>query len=424
VSQDPEQAARTPDPQLVAALDAVDLAVLRRRRSIKWRSYPPDVIPAWIAEMDFPLAAPIGERLRAATEAGDLGYPAPDASGPREALAGWLSREYGWNPAPDAVVVVADAMRGIELAIAAHSTPGDAIVVPTPVYPPFLAAVRDAHRKLVEVPLVRRADRFALNLPAIAEAFETGARMLLLCNPHNPTGHVTDAAELAALVDAARARRAVIVSDEVHSPLTAAGVPFVPIVRSSRAAAACTITVTAASKAWNTPGLRCAFLVAEDPDLLDPVLALPLRSRKGVGILGIEASIAAYSAGEEWRAALRALLDRNRRLVVEAGAAWDGVEVCYPDATYLAWLDCRPLSLPGGPYRFFLDHAGVALSDGAAFGSGGDGFVRLNFATGRGVLAEILERIERALRDRDRPGGRTRHDSSTGRATVNPGEPR
>jgi cystathionine beta-lyase len=387
-------------PDTLAALDMLDLETLRRRRSAKWTAYPDDVIPAWVAEMDYPIADPIRRRLHAVIESGDLGYPAADRCGVRDALAQWLSRTHGWAPDPQAIVVLPDVMRGVELALLAHSAPGDPIAVPTPVYPPFLAIVREHGRRLVEVELARSAGRHALDLDGLARALADGARMVLLCHPHNPTGHVNEAQDLAVLAELAAAAGATVVSDEIHAPLILDGSTHVPFATVSPAAAACSVTVTSASKAWNIPGLKTAFLIAESEPMSAPILAMSPRTRHGCSILGLEASIAAFESGGPWLEAVLAALARNQRLIVDAvESALPGVEIVAPRATYLAWLDCRALALPGGPAQFFLERARVALSDGAAFGAGGDGHVRLNFATSHGVLSEILERMARAARE-------------------------
>jgi cysteine-S-conjugate beta-lyase len=386
-----------PPSTLLEELDAVDLPALRRRRSAKWTAYPDDVIPAWVAEMDFPLAAPIRERLHEVIDLGDLGYPSPDRCGVREAFTAWLARAQGWTVAPEAVLVLPDVMRGVEYTVLAHTAPGDAIAVPTPVYPPFLAAVRGHDRRLVEVPLRRDETSFHQDLDGIEAAFAAGARMLLLCHPHNPTGHLHDRAELAAIAALAERHGAVVLSDEIHAPLTLDGRPHTPFATASEDAAACAITVTSASKAWNIPGLRTAFLVCERESLLAPILAAAPR-HIGCSIVGLEATIAAFSQGEEWLSAVLRLLERNRAVLLDAGLP--GIEIGEPRATYLAWLDCRALELADGPFAFFLEHARVALSDGAAFGLGGEGCVRLNFATSLGVLEQILDRMARALADR------------------------
>jgi len=384
-------------PDVLAALDGVSVEGLRRRRSAKWSRYPDDVIPAWVAEMDFPLAEPIRTRLREAIDAGDVGYPAAEGSGVREALAAWLAREQGWTLDPESVVVLPDCVHGLELALLAHTEPGDAIVVPTPVYPPFLSVVRTNRRRLVEVPLLGGEDGFAPDLDAISAALAAGGRMVMLCHPHNPTGHLHDRAQLAALAQLACRHGAIVVADEIHAPLTLDGRRHIPFATVSEEAAACAVTVTSASKAWNIPGLKTAFLVAGEGPLA-PIMAMPPRTRHGCSILGLEATIAAYEQGGPWLDAVLSVLERNRATVLEAVAAtMPAVAIVPPRATYLAWLDCRALDLPGGPQEFFLERARVALSDGAAFGLGGEGHVRLNFATGAAILDELLGRMAAAL---------------------------
>lgn len=382
-------------------LDSVALADLRRRRSAKWTAYPEDVIPAWVAESDFPLAAPIHGRLRAAIDAGDLGYPAPDRSGVRESLAAWVAREQGWQLDPEAIMVVPDAVRGIELALLAHTQPGDAVAIPTPVYPPFLKIVEEHGRRVAPVALLQHDGAFAQDLDGLAAALAAGARMVLLCHPHNPTGHVHERADLEALAGLAIEHGAVVISDEIHSPMTLDARPHVPLATVSDAAAACTITVTSPSKTWNLAGLRAAFVIASEPALADPIRAMGPHALMGCSILGLEASIAAFDEGGPWREALLAVLARNRDTVVRELARFaPAIAVAPPAATYLAWLDCNALDLPGGPQPFFLEHARVALSDGVPFGPGGEGCVRLNFGTTGPILDEILTRLEGALASR------------------------
>ena len=242
---------------------------------------------------------------------------------------------------------------------------------------------------------------FAQDLDALAAALGAGASMVLLCHPHNPTGHVHERADLEALAELAIEHGAVVVSDEIHSPLTLDGRGHVPLATVSAAAAACTITVTSASKTWNLAGLRVAFVIAEAQGLAAPILALGPHALKGCSIVGLEASIAAFEDGGPWRAALLGVLARHRDTVVRELARFaPEIAVAAPAATYLAWLDCRALECPDGPQPFFLERARVALSDGVDFGPGGDGCVRLNFGTSSGVLDEILARLERALGER------------------------
>ncbi len=388
----PDQPRRAADP---FGLQAPDLAELRRRGSYKWTRHPPDVLPAFVAEMDLPVAEPVRAAVIAAVAAGDLGYaPLATDVGLDDVVARWLGERFGWRVRPEAVLVVADVMRGVEASIAAFTRPGDAVVVQTPVYPPFLAAVTDAGRVLVENPLQVRDGRVTFDLDGLAGALDRGARLVLVCHPQNPTGRVFDRHELAAVAELAGAAGAVVVSDEVHAPLCYGPEPFTPMASVSEAAAARTVTVTAASKAWNFAGLKCGVVVAPAPELRERLAALPQRTRSGYGRLGVVATMAALSAGAPWLAAVVEHLDANRRLLAELLAArLPGVGYRVPEATYLAWLDCRPLGLGPDPCGFFLERARVALSDGTLFGSPGRGWVRLNFATSADILTEIVQRM-------------------------------
>jgi len=377
--------------------DDLDLDELRQRHSVKWREHPPDVLPAWVAEMDYPLARPVVDAIQAALRrGGDVGYP-PDGVVPQlaEAYAGFSRRRFGWAPDPARVFVLPDVMRGVELWIELCTGPGDAVVVNTPVYPPFLHAVRDSGRRLVEAPLRR-----GLDLTALAEAFRAGARLWLLCNPHNPTGHVVPEDDLRAAAALCERYGVRVVADEVHGLLTYAGARHVPFASLGADAAARTLTVTSATKAWNFPGLKCAVAVpgsAQDAALL---AGLPLRARMGAGLLGIDAVTAAYSAGEPWLEDTLGYLDGNRRLLRELlSERLPAVRYDLPEATYLGWLDCRALQLRPDPYTVFLERGRVALYDGAQFGAPGRDFVRLNFATSRAILTEVVDRMASAVHE-------------------------
>ncbi len=296
----------------------------------------------------------------------------------REVLAQWLEAAQGWAPDPEAIVVLPDAVRGIELAVLAHTLPWRRRRGAwTPVYPPFLSAVRENDRRLRRgSKLVRRGRRcFPLDLDVrSSRRLADGARMVLLCHPHNPTGHVNATEDLVALAELRPARAgAKVLSDEIHAPLMLDGRRHVPFATVSPAAAECVVTVTSASKAWNTPGLKTAFLIAEAEEMRAPIMAMAPRTRHGCSILGLEASIAALRDGGPWLDAVLTVLARNQRTVVVDAPSTPrcsrGSGSCRLRATYLAWLDCRELGLADGPQAFFLERARVALSDGAAFGA-------------------------------------------------------
>lgn len=377
----------------------LDLAKLRARRGEKWQLYGPEVLPAWVAEMDFDLPPPVRRAVETALGVGDLGYPLERPDALREAFAERMAARFGWTIDPGRVEVLSEVVQGIYVALDRLTAPGDGIVVQTPVYPPFLNAVRELGRPLVENPLVAGPERYEMDLDALARV--PAARMLLLCNPQNPTGRVFERRELEALAALALARDWIVVADEIHADLVYGDRRHVPFGSLGPEIAARTLTLSSASKAFNLPGLRCAVAHFGSAELQRRFLAMPRALRGGLGSLGQAATIAAWREGDAWLAALLAHLDANRRRVAAFVAErWPEVRHLAPEATFLAWLDFRALGLAPSPQRFFLERARVALSDGAAFGPPGRGFARLNFGTSGALLREILERLDRALRDR------------------------
>lgn len=376
--------------------DDISLDELRRRNSVKWRTAPPDALPSFVAEMDFPAADPIRRRLHEAVDRSDFGYT-PFDTGPLvgEALGGYAADAWGWSVDPGHVIVLGDVMRGLELCVDTFTAPGDGIVVNTPVYPPFLHTVHDSDRTLVESPVVWRDGRPCLDLAGLADAF-AGATAYLLCNPHNPTGLVPTADELTEILRLAERHGVLVVSDEVHGPLTYPDATFTPILALPNAGRVA-VAVTSASKAWNIPGLKTAALVVPGEDRRKALLDLSVRTRMGASILGVHANVAAWTAGREWLAEVLEYLDGNRHhLAALLAEHVPGIRYAVPDATYLAWLDCRGLGLDD-PAATLLERGDIALSDGATFGPPGRGWLRLNFATSRPLLEEQVRRITRAL---------------------------
>jgi len=379
--------------------DGLDLAALRERRSVKWRRFPPDVLPAFVAEMDFPAAPPVREALAAAVERSDFGY-APELVVPElaEAFAGFAGRRFGWAVDPAHTYVLPDVMRGIELWIDAFTAPGGGVVVNTPVYFPFLGAIRQAGRRIVEAPFVRGPARWELDLDSLEAAFAAGNRLYLLCNPHNPLGRVLSPQELAAVGALAVRYDVRVVADEIHAPLVYPGRRHTVFATLDPQLAARTLTLHSASKAWNLAGLHCAVAVPGSATDEAHLAALPYRIRGPAGILGIEATVAAYREGEPWLDELLAYLDGNRgRLAELLAQALPDVDCVPAEGTYLAWLDCRSLGLGDEPARAFLDRGRVAVYGGAVFGPSGRGFVRVNFATSRALLEEIVRRMRATL---------------------------
>lgn len=376
----------------MAALD-LSLDELRLRRSEKWVRYPPDVLPAWVAETDFALAPAVREALLAAVERGDTGYANPGEL--PEAFAAFAAARFGWAVEPPWVHLVADVMTGVLEVLLALTEPGDGVVVNPPVYPPFFNMTRGAGRTIVEAPL---GGAGRLDLDALERAFADGARAYLLCNPHNPTGSVHSRDELAAVAELAVRHGVLVVSDEVHAPMTMPGETHVAFLALGGAATDCGIAIASASKSWNVAGLKCALLVAGSERMEGELQKLPDHVRYHTGHLGVLASIAAFRDGTGWLDELVARLDANRRLLAELLAdELPGVGYTPPGAGYLAWLDCRALGLGEDPAEAFLERGRVALSPGPAFGEQGKGFARLNFATSAELLREAVRRMAASL---------------------------
>ena len=390
-----EAALRNPPPDF----DAVRPESRRPSVGEKWATYPDDVLPLWVADMDFPLAEPIRRVLSRAVERGDLGYPIHPAPTQVPALtAERMRRLYGWEVDPARVEILSDVVQGMTLAVATLCEPGDGVVVQTPIYPPFLGVVKELDRRLVEVPLALGETGYEIDLDALADRIDSGTRVILLCNPHNPSGRAFRRDELEGLARLAVEADLFVVSDEIHQDLVWSGSRHLPIASLGPEIEARTITLTAASKAFNIAGLRCAVAVFGSNELKRRFRSLPRGYRGGISVPGIEALQAAWRHGGPWLASVRAYLEANRQRVIDfAAGELPGVVLHPPDATYLAWFDCRALDLQPDPYRFFLREAKVALSAGPNFGEPGRGFARLNFATSRAILDEALERMAKAL---------------------------
>jgi cystathionine beta-lyase len=376
-------------------------AAMRRRRGIKWTRYGDDVLPAWVADMDFAVADPVQRAISRLVEQRDYGYP--ERAGRLEAaFAGRMRDRFGWEVARERVVPVADLVQATFASIVAFSAPGDGVVVQTPIYPPFLRSIADTGRVPVENRLVDDGTRWTMDLDGLRVAVDERTRLLLLCNPHNPSGRVLDRDELLGIGRLAVERDLVIVSDEIHCDLVYPGRRHLPIASLDPEIAARTVTINSATKGFNIAGLACGAMAFGSDALLERFdRAVPRPLLGIVGAVGIDATVAAWEEGQPWLDAVMARLLANRDRVAGWAEGVGGIQHHPPEATYLAWLDCAGLDLPGdSPQQFFLDHARVALSAGGDFGECGGTCVRLNFATSEETLEEMLGRMSAAL---DRP---------------------
>ncbi len=296
------------------------------------------------------------------------------------------------------MLVISDVVQGLYLGIHTLSEPGDGVVVQTPAYPPFLNATADLDRPLIVNELVGGPRGYEIDFDDLRAKCDGRARILILCNPQNPTGRVFTRAELERIAEIAIERDLIVISDEIHGDLVFPGHRHIPIATLGPEICARTLTLTSASKAFNMAGLRCAVAVFGSASLKTRFRSLPGHLRGGLGSFGLVASEIAWTSGQPWLDEVLAYLDGNRAFVSKfVKERLSGIAHVSPEATYLAWLDCRALGLAPDPFTFFLERARVALSDGRRTGSGGEGFVRLNFATSRSILTQILERLELSL---------------------------
>ena len=369
----------------------------RRSDSDKWRCHDEDVLPLWVADMDFAAPEAVLRALQERLAHGVFGYGRPP-DGLCEVIQGRLARLYGWRVETDEIFFIPGVVSGFNLACQAVGAPGDEVLVETPIYPPMLAAPENTGRICKAVPLVEGRQRYEHDFDAFEQAITERTSIFLLCNPHNPVGRIFEASELERLAEICLRHDVVICSDEIHCDIVYQGHRHVPIASLAPEIARQTITLFAPSKTFNIAGLCCSVGVVQNPHLRARLAQAGAGLVPSVNVLGYTAALAAYRDGQAWLDALLAYLEGNRDYVLEyVGARMPGIQCWRPEGTFVAWLDCRELSIPGEPAQFFLEHARVALNDGASFGAGGAGFVRLNFGCPRAILAEALERMRAAV---------------------------
>jgi cystathionine beta-lyase len=376
----------------------LDPAEVHARGGVKWCRYPDDVLPMWVADMDFGLAPVIRQALEEAVRGNRAMYP-PEAhqTGVPERFADRAEARWGWRPDPALVDLVTDVVVGIEVCIDALTDPGDGVLVTTPVYPPFLRVVPERGRRLVELACPPDG---SVDLGALADVLATERpRLVLLSSPHNPTGRVYRREELAGIGALAAEHGAVVLSDEIHAELVLPGSPAHVPMALAHPDPESVITLTSASKPFNIAGLRCAVMSFASDELRARVHRRSETARHAVGSLGIVAHLAAWTpAGDEWLASCLEVLDANRaRLTEWLRSEAPSVRLEPPEATYLAWLDFREAGLGPDPTGVLLKQARVALSAGRDFGETGQGFGRLNFATSPAILEAALDRMGRAI---------------------------
>lgn len=372
----------------------------RQSDSIKWRWYG-DALPMWVADMDFLAPEPVLRALRKRVEHGVFGY-AGEPPELREVLRAWLQRRFNWAVALEAFVITPGVVTAFNAACRAYCAPGDGALVQAPVYPPMRTAPANFALTRDEMELTRGADgRYTVDYDLMDATITERTKLFLLCSPHNPTGRVFSEQELTRMAEISLARNLVICSDEIHCDLVYPEHRHRPLASLAPEIAARTVTLMAPSKTFNIPGLGFSFAIIENKELRRQYKAASADIVPHVGPIGYAGALAAYTECDEWLAECIAYLQDNRDFLAQFVAErLPGVKMALPEATYLAWLDFTARELGETPHRFFLKRANVALNESEPFGPGSDGFARLNFGCPRSVLAEALERMEKALRER------------------------
>jgi cystathionine beta-lyase len=376
----------------------------RSTESLKWHQYDDDVLPMWVADMDFLAPEPVIRALQERVAHGVFGYPVSAAGAENTELARlvvrWLADRFNWQVQPADLVFLPGVVVGFNLACQALVAPKDGVLVQTPVYPPFLYSAKNAAAIYQEMELTLHPDgSYAIDWAAFEEAITDRTKLFLLCNPHNPVGRVFRRDELERMAEICLRRGMLICSDEIHADLVFHGHQHIPIASLSPEVAQKTITLIAPSKTFNIAGLECSVAIIPNDGLRRRFVHAQRGVVSWVNVLGWIAAEAAYRHGQAWLEQLLLYLEANRDTLYDfVQSELPGVKMARPEGTYLAWLDCRTAGIQGNPHEFFLQKARVAVNDGKTFGRGGEGFVRLNFGCPRSMLKEALERMKEALR--------------------------
>ena len=376
---------------------AEPLSLLRQRSSEKWTTHPADVLPMFVAEMDFPLAPAIKETLAHAVEIGDTGYIFPEDRATAKAFSSFASDSWGWSPSPERIAYTTDVSVVIVESLRRLIAPGDGVIIMPPIYPPFFDLVPEAGGTVVEVPLLDDGTSYSMDLNGIEAALAAGARAVLLCNPHNPVGLVHSRDTLEELSRIVARHGAVVVSDEIHAPLTHHGQTFTPYLTVSEEAREHGIAAESGSKAFNLAGLKCAMFVAESDRMTQLIDSLPEEVLFRAGLWGLLAARAGFEESRDWLDSTITTVESNFELLgAQLAQKLPQVHLRTPQATYLAWLDMSELGWGEDPAAHALTHARVALSNGPSFGRPGRGYARMNLACAPETVVEAVDRLAQA----------------------------
>ena len=377
--------------------DDLKFEELARKRSVKWARDPDDVLAAWVADMDFPIAPPIKRAMQDVLDTDDLGYPGYDMrDAVRQAFVDRMATRFDWHIEMEDTWLLTTVVQGLHFALTIGSAPGDGVVVQMPIYTPFLNAIDQLGRRRVEAPLGRDGDRYVMDADILESAIDETTTVLMLCNPHNPTGRVFTVDELTAIAEVAERHDLLVIADEIHQDLLHDDNVHEVFARVAPQVAARTITLTAASKAFNLAGNRCALVHFGSPELRARLEAMTHRMVGEVSIMGHVATMAAWTDPESqvWFDEMLAYVDGNRRFLAETLVERiPQSRHAMPEATYLSWVDLSDCGLGDNPAEALLERGRLAVGIGPEYGSQGRGFIRVNLATSRHLLDEAVDRI-------------------------------
>lgn len=383
------------------SVSAPNLAELQSHRSEKWRGFAADVLPLPVAEMDFPVAQPIRDLLTEMISKSDLGYlgSIPELG---QGFAQFAGRRWNWEVDPLQVRAATDVGVAVVEVLRVFTNPGDSILVNSPVYQNFYNWINETKLNLVDVPFERTGDESAnpwqINWDGIEKAYAAGLRVHLLCSPHNPLGRIYTKEELLRIVALAKRYNVLVISDEIHAPLTFKGNTFVPMLSLGADAESVSVTVTAASKGWNIAGLKCAIIVSQNEVINARLATMPMAVHFRASLLGGFATAIAFAEGEIWLDSVIENLDHNRHMLKDLlNSQLPSVRYHIPDNSYLGWLDLEALNLGEDPSVTLLEKGRVAFNAGHIYGKQCSQYVRFNFATSPTIITEAVHRIARAI---------------------------
>lgn len=372
----------------------------RNTESAKWNLYDHDVLPMWLADMDFKAPEPVIQALHDRVSHGIFGYGCPP-EGLHAAITQHLADFQDWLVNPEAVEFVCGVVTGFTHAIYSFTDPGDRVLIQTPVYPPILKAPAASGRECVQNPLILCEDgRHEIDFDDFKRKAASGVKLFILCNPHNPVGRVFTRQELIQMAEICLENNIWICSDEIHGDLIYSGFQHIPIASLSPEISARTVTYIAPSKTYNIAGLATSVYIAQNPEMKKRLQQTMPMLLGHPNILGLHAARAAYLQGRPWLKELLVYLEANRNYLVESFAQdLPSIHMWKPEGTFLGWLDCRMLGVES-PHMFFLKEAGVGFNNGTDFGEHGKGFLRINFGCPRATLVEAISRMHAAIENK------------------------